>query len=51
MMEHLLPPPAQENSIRGCQLIFPDTAFYQGGKAKIIIKMDKEYCLMGVKKA
>lgn len=50
-MEHMLPPAAQENSIKGCQLVFPDTAFYQQGKAKIIIKMDKEFCLIGVKKA
>lgn len=50
MMEHLLPPAMQENTLKGCELIFPDTAFFVGGKAKIVVKMDKDHCLQGVKK-
>jgi hypothetical protein len=32
-------------------MIFPDTVFFEAGKPKVIIKMDKEYCLIGVKNA
>jgi len=32
LMEHLLPPnPAK---FKGCELIFPDTAFFEGGNCK-----------------
>lgn len=51
LMEHLLPPANQEQTLKGCELIFPDTAFYVSGKAKVIIRMDKDFCLVGVKKA
>lgn len=51
LMEHLLPPSQQENILKGCELIFPDTAFYQNGKARLVVKMDKDYCLTGIKKA
>jgi hypothetical protein len=50
-MEHLLPPQQQENLVKGCELVFPDTAFYEKGKAKVVVKMDREYCLTGVRKA
>jgi len=31
-------------------LIFPDTVLFSKGKPKIIIRNDKEYCLMPVRK-
>lgn len=46
LMEHLLPP---SDLIKGCELIFPDTAFFSQGKAKLIVKMDKEFCLVGIR--
>jgi hypothetical protein len=46
LMEHLLPP---SDNIKGCDCIFPDTAFYENGEAKIIIKMDKDFCLTSTK--
>ena len=42
LMEHLLSP---SDNIKGCECIFPDTVFFENGDAKIIIKMDKDYCL------
>ena len=46
-MEHLLPPnPAK---FKGCELIFPDTAFFDQGVCKSIIKCDEDYCLTQVK--
>ena len=46
-MEKLLPPnPAK---FKGCELIFPDTAFFERGECKSIIKNDEDYCLMQVK--
>jgi len=32
-------------------MIFPDTVFFEKGKAKLIVKMDKDYCLLGIKNA
>ena len=47
LMEHLLPPnPAK---FKGCELIFPDTAFFEQGVCKSIIKCDEDYCLIQVK--
>ena len=46
LMTHLLP---CNEKIRGCELIFPDTVFFRKGKPKVIIKNDKEYCLVTVK--
>ena len=48
LMEHLLP---YSEKIRGCELLFPDTVFYLNGKPKIIIKSDKEQCLVSTKSA
>jgi hypothetical protein len=45
-MEHLLPP---SDNIKGCDCIFADTAFYENGEAKVIIKMDKDFCLTYIK--
>ena len=30
-------------------MIFPDTVFFEKGKAKLIVKTDKEFCLQGVR--
>ena len=46
LMEHLLPP---SDLVKGCELIFPDTAFFDQGKAILMIKMDKEFCLQGTR--
>jgi hypothetical protein len=46
LMHHLLP---INEKIRGCELIFPDTVLFQRGKPKVIIRNDKEYCLMAVR--
>lgn len=46
LMEHLLPP---SDKIKGCELIFPDTAFFDNGVLNLMIKMDKDFCLEGVK--
>lgn len=45
LMHHLLPPQKNQSTIQGCQLLFPDTAFFaadtqQPGRAKDIIKTD-----------
>lgn len=47
-IEHLLPP---SDAYKGCECIFPDTVFFSGGKAKVIVKMDKDFCLSAVKNA
>jgi hypothetical protein len=47
-MEHLLP---YSDKIKGCELLFPDTVFYANGKPKILIKSDKEQCLVSTKSA
>lgn len=47
LMEHLLPP--VPTKFKGCELIFPDTAFFEAGQAKSIIKNDEDYCLTQVK--
>jgi len=46
LMQHLLP---INEKIRGCELIFPDTVLFHRGKPKVIIKNDKEYCLMPIR--
>lgn len=46
LMEHLLPP---SDRIKGCELIFPDTAFFSGGSLVLMIKMDKDFCVEGVR--
>ena len=39
LLEHLLAP---NDKICGCELWVPDTAFFEGGKPKLIVKTDKE---------
>ena len=46
LMQHLLP---INDKIRGCELIFPDTVLFHRGKPKVIIKNDKEFCLLPVR--
>ena len=46
LIEHLLP---SNDKIRGCEVVFPDTAFFVAGKAKMIVKNDRELCLMAVR--
>lgn len=53
LMTHLLP---STEKLKGCELIFPDTVFFENGKPKIIIRTDrqskdKDFCLQGVKSA
>lgn len=40
--------PDPEN-VQGCQILFPDTAFFEDGKVTDIIKTDKEGFLTNVK--
>ena len=46
LMQHLL---SYSEKIKGCELIFPDTVFFENGDAKSIIKTDKDFCLISVK--
>ena len=46
-MHSLLP---LTESVKGCEMIFPDTAFFKKGKPVIVIRSDpRDYCLVGVK--
>lgn len=46
LMERLLAP---SDLIKGCELIFPDTAFFERGQLVLMIKMDKDFCLQGTR--
>jgi hypothetical protein len=47
LMHSLLP---SNDKVKGCELIFPDTAFFKKGKPVIVIKSDsRDFCLMGVR--
>jgi hypothetical protein len=46
LVEHLLP---YSDRIKGCECIFPDTIFFKNGKPYLLVKMDKDFCLHGVK--
>jgi len=46
LIEHLLP---CNEKIRGCELIFPDTVLFINGKPKVILKNDREHCLMPIR--
>ena len=48
-MDHLVPP--NPDKFKGCELIFPDTAFFNNGKPTHIIRNDKDFCLIKIKKA
>jgi len=41
---------ASNDKVKGCELLFPDTAFFKKGKPVIVIKSDpRDFCLVGVK--
>lgn len=47
LMHSLLP---TNDKVKGCELIFPDTAFFKKGKPAIVIKSDtRDFCLVGVR--
>jgi len=46
-VEHLLP--VMTDKFKGCELIFPETVFFKGGKPKLMIKSDKDFCLVAIK--
>lgn len=46
-MEKLLP--QNTDKFKGCELIFPETVMFQGGKPKKFFKMDKDFCLVVIK--
>ena len=48
MIEKLLPPnPAK---LKGCELVFPDTVFFNlKGNPKMIVKTDRDFCLIAVR--
>ena len=46
LIDHLLP---FSEKIKGCELIFPDTVFFENGAPSMIVKMDKDFCLTSVK--
>ena len=48
LVEHLLPP---NDNIKGCEAIFPETAFFEKGEAKLIVRMDKDFCLTSTRNA
>ena len=37
------------DKVKGCEMVYPDTAFFVKGKPKGIVRMDKEWCLVLVK--
>ena len=43
LIEKLLPPSDQ---IKGCELLFPETVFFEQGKPKSLIKSDKDQILV-----
>ena len=48
LMEHLLSP--SPSKIKGCELVFPDTVWFnQKGFPYLIIRNDRDFCLMAVK--
>ena len=48
LLRQLIPNPEnpKERMIKGCQIFFPDTAFYtKDGKTECVIQNDKDGCL------
>ena len=39
---------ANSDKIKGAQVLFPDTVFFEDGKPSFIAKIDKEGCLFKV---
>jgi hypothetical protein len=46
LCEHLLAP---SDKFKGCEMIFPDTVLFKSGKAHLLIRCDKDYCLTSLK--
>jgi hypothetical protein len=47
LMQNLLP---ASEKVKGCELIFPDTAFFKKGKPVIVVRSDpRDYCLVGIR--
>jgi hypothetical protein len=46
-MEHLIP--QHTDKYKGCELIFLETCFFKAGKPKVVIKTDKEFCMIAVR--
>lgn len=44
------PPPEQDHIYKGCEIIFPDTAFFNAsGVCELIVKIDKERCIKKIR--
>lgn len=46
LIDHLLP---CNDKIRGCELLFPDSVLFMNGKPRVIVRNDKEHCLMPIR--
>lgn len=47
LMQNLL---STNEKVKGCELIFPDTAFFKNGKPILVIRSDpREFCLLGIR--
>jgi hypothetical protein len=46
-LENLLP--SHVEKFKGCELIFPETVLFKGGKPKMMVKTDKDFCLVATK--
>lgn len=41
---------SQNDKVRGCELVFPDTVFFKNGKPVLVVKSDlRDFCLMGIR--
>lgn len=50
LIDHLTPPLEQDHIYKGCELIFPDTAFFNNqGVCELITKLDKDLCIKKVR--
>ena len=45
-MKHLTP--LHPDKFTGCEMIVPETVFYLKGKAQMLMKIDKNFCLTAV---
>ena len=53
-IKSLIPNPKdnpKEKMIKGCQVFFPDTLFFEKGKPSFIVQNDKDFCLAKVSEA
>ena len=46
LIESLLP---KESGFKGCEVVFPETVFFENKRPKMIVKMDKEFCLTSIR--